>query len=141
MFPAFVAAALAGSATGGASAYAVGSAFPGVVHHLPLVTPRMVAAAHGWLSTEGVHGLNHQAWSGVPYKTFAYQAAHANISFGAFVVQAVFVRGLRFLEIGVILGIIGRAGRRAAPRLYGAFTVLVLTFFTAGLTRVVMHWS
>lgn len=131
-------AALAGTLVGGAVAYAIG---PSMLAHAPLVTGPMREAAAGWLATEGAHGVAHQPWSGVPFKVFGLQAAGAGVALGPFLWQTALARGLRFLEVAVVSAVAGRAGRRAAPRAYGATASVLSAMFALGLVRVVGAWS
>jgi 1-acyl-sn-glycerol-3-phosphate acyltransferase len=138
----FVVAALAGSMLGGAVAYALGT-FAGatVVAHLPLVTPRMQHAAAQWLREDGGWALWHQFRFGVPYKTFAWQAAHNGTGVAQLETATFVVRGLRMLGVGVIFAGLALPWRRWADRLYGAFAVAFGVAFALALARIVAAWS
>lgn len=136
------AAAVAGSLTGGAAAYATGAlAGFGVLDHLPLVTPRMQASAMQRMSEHGAAGILSQPWSGIPFKVFAYQAADAGVSAPGFAWFGLLARGGRLLHVAAIFAGAGWLLRRWIDRLYPAIVVAFTTVFFLGLARVVANWS
>lgn len=138
-FPLLALSAAAGSVAGSGAAHALGAI--GIVPPLPLVTPRMAQQASAWLAGEGARAVDHQPWSGIPIKAFSYEAGAAGVPLGAFVWHTAIARGMRMLAVGAVFALAGRVGRRAAPHAYGAFCIAFAVVFTAGLARVVAHWS
>lgn len=132
-------AAAAGSVTGGALAWWIGAL--GAAPPMLLVTPRMHATAADWLASDGAGAMWRQPWSGIPYKVFGYQAADAGVALGPFAWATLLARGARLLEVGVAFALVGRAGRRVAPRAWGAASVVFTVLFGFGLARVVVRWS
>ncbi|MFN2641884.1 MAG: 1-acyl-sn-glycerol-3-phosphate acyltransferase [Actinomycetota bacterium] len=135
-------AAVCGSVAGGVIASDLGSIF-GVapVAHLPLVTPRMSAAAAGWLNQSHGWALWHQVAFGVPYKAFAWQASARGTGVVSLAAATFLVRGLRMLAVGALLALLGRVLRRVLPRIYGAFVIVFSIGFAIGLAHVVTRWS
>lgn len=146
LFP-LAAAAIAGSMTGGAAAYALGAAGAGgpLLSHAPLVTDRMEIHAAGQLSAEGAPTLLAQPWTGIPFKVFGYQAASSGVGAGSFLLMSLAGRGFRILVAGGLLAAAFWPLHRFVPRLAGlVYTPFALAFalvFGVGLARVVATWS
>lgn len=141
-FPALALAAVSGSVAGGAVAYGLGAAFgSGMLGHLPLVTERMTTRAYGWLSSQGARGVGNQAWSGVPFKAFGWQAAEQGIGFGGFLAQSALARAPRLFASGLAFAAVGTALDRWMDRIYGVLAIVFFTAFGVGLVRVVASWS
>ena len=132
----------AGSLIGGALAYGLGATPLGVaaVEHLPLVTERMTATAHAWLSP-GPRGLLRQPMSGIPYKVFAYQAQPVGNGFLSFIGFSALARGGRLLAVAMGFAGAGLGARRLWPRVYGAFLCAYVACFAIGLARAVHAWG
>ena len=138
-----VLAAAGGTAFGGVTTYLAGRRRPGSGsrRHLPLVQPRMVTAARGWLRAEGARGVWRQPVSGVPIKVFAREAGALGIPLVPFLAWAVGARAARFaLAAG------GAAlARHWMPRAVATHPALLLAgwcvVFGLGLWRTVVAWS
>lgn len=136
-------AALAGSVLGGLASYAAGHAETGrvLLESAPLVTDRMIEAAGSHLRDDGAAALLSQPLSGIPYKTFSYQAAPAGLGAGEFVWFSALARGGRFLAVAGAGALAGKWARPLFERFAPHIAVLYVLGFVAGLLRVVAAWS
>lgn len=100
-----VAACVAGSALGGATA--ISAHRRGLTWPLPLVTPRMRAKVAAWLE-RGAFGLVHQPLAGVPYKAFVVEGSKRGFGRLEWMVWTVVFRGLRMASIAAIAGAASR---------------------------------
>jgi membrane protein YqaA with SNARE-associated domain len=73
------------------------------VDKLPYIQPAMVGQVKQWFNTQGIFGLIHQPFSGVPYKVFTHLAPHYHFFFLAFLVFAILVRISRYYFAYVLL--------------------------------------
>jgi hypothetical protein len=96
----------------------------------------VVAAAQ--LQLEGVRGVRHQPWSGIPVKVYAAEAGRQRDAAAAFAAAAAEARAVRLVEVALLVGAVARL---LPPRLYAAVACVAVTVFAAGLARVVEHWS
>lgn len=132
--------ASAGSVAGGLVAYWIASRGRGPVpiDALPLVGPKMVAAAQSWLAADGARAVMRQPLSGIPYKVFAYLSGDAGIGLGGFVLFSAIARSLRIVFFaGVAAGIGAFGGERVWSRWYDLFIGTLLVLFAIGLIGVV----
>jgi 1-acyl-sn-glycerol-3-phosphate acyltransferase len=133
---ALVAAALVGTVVG--CTLAVSLAGAGLAAPALLTTPRMHVVAAGQLAREGVAGVRHQPWSGIPLKVYAVEEGRHQPQLLMFALTAMKVRAMRFVEVTLALGGLARLLPR---RCYAAVSLTAVTVFAAGLTQVVAHWS
>lgn len=64
---------------------------------LPYIQPGMITQTKTWYSQEGLLGLAHQPFSGVPYKVFTHLAWQYDFFILWFIIMAVLVRIIRYL--------------------------------------------
>ncbi|MDQ3956705.1 MAG: 1-acyl-sn-glycerol-3-phosphate acyltransferase [Actinomycetota bacterium] len=140
-FVPLAAAAVAGSAAGGALAHVLATAGAGeaVMGAAPLLTDKMAWAAEKWLGAEGAAGLVHQPLSGVPYKAFALQSGSVDLV--AFTWFTVVFRGARFAAVAAVFAAGGAGARGRVERAFPVLLAVYAAVFTISLFRVVASWS
>lgn len=131
-------AAAVGSVIGGVLAWQL--AVADVAVPAPLTTPRMHAVASGQLASQGAAALEHQPWSGIPYKVYAAAAGSTRVPVGGFVAQSALHRGGRILGVGLVMTALAALLSRWR-RCYAVWVVGVVGVFAISLAQVVASWS
>jgi 1-acyl-sn-glycerol-3-phosphate acyltransferase len=137
--PRLALAAAAGSVAGGLVAYSLGAV--GVQPPAPMTSPRMHAAAAQQLAADGPSALRHQPFNGVPYKVYGVAAGRAREPLAPYVGWSLAVRGGRIVGVGLLLALVGLAGRRFFSRWYSAYLAWFAATFSALLRQVAAGWS
>lgn len=108
---------------------------------LPFVRPKMIDQVHVWYDKNGIWGLLHQPFSGVPYKIFTHEASLYHFFIPAFILVAVAARMVRYL----VAYYVTKAGypllHRFVRKHYAWLFVVAILIFTMLLLRVVQIYS
>lgn len=137
-----VIASLIGSGCGGVMMYIFSKKdLVGDLTKLPLISSRMVAQCHAWLSSEGSKGVRHQALSLLPFKVFAATAAQLDLPLFRFLMWALLVRGLRFLVVAILSATGGTLFPNLVKNHGWLLSLLWAVVFSAGLALSVRKWQ
>ena len=131
----FAAAAVVGSAVGGATAmtaYRQGLRWP-----LPLVTPRMRSKVATWLD-RGAVGLVYQPLTTVPYKVFVVEGGGRCLGLAAWTLWTVVFRGARMSGVAVLAVVASGLVGAIAPA--GIVANVRLALLGVGLVLFLMGW-
>ena len=105
--------------------------------HLPFVRPKMLDQVNSWYDQNGIYGLLHQPFSGVPYKVFVHQAEYYHFSLIVFIVLAVVVRMFRYFIAYEVTKAAYPLFHRFVRRHYAVLFLVAIALFTLLLRRVV----
>ncbi|MCA9325898.1 hypothetical protein KDA23_07645 [Candidatus Saccharibacteria bacterium] len=108
---------------------------------LPYIRPKMVQQVTEWYDQQGVLGLVHQPFSGVPYKVFTHVASDYHFFIVAFLVVAVIARMVRYLVVYEATKALYPLLHRYVRKHYAWIFVLAVAIFTGLLLRVVSIYS
>lgn len=109
---------------------------PATIAKLPYIQPAMVTQVQHWYTEQGIWGLMHQPFSGVPYKVFTNLAPSFHFSVIAFLVLAVVLRLFRYIVVyGVGIGAYPLL-HKYVYRHYVYLYIGVIALFTLLLLRV-----
>jgi len=132
--------ALAGALAGGVVVYLLGlrhqAALLALYDHLPAIGHGLIAQVSGQLQSLGAAGVVVGGFTGAPYKLYAAQAASAGMDLPLFLAASVLARGLRFVLVAVVVGLVARV---LAARLGNRTTRWVLVAFW--LLFYAWYWS
>lgn len=108
---------------------------------LPYVRPKMLEHVHGWYDEQGVWGLLHQPFSGVPYKVFTHEASNYQFFIPLFILIAVIARMVRYLVVYEATKALYPLLHKFVRRHYAVLFVVACLVFTGLLVRVVRIYS
>ena len=109
--------------------------------HLPYVRPKMLEHVHTWYDQQGIWGLLHQPFSGVPYKIFTHEAADYHFFIPLFLLVAVTARMVRYLVVYEATKALYPFTHKFVRRHYGILFIVACLVFTGLLVRVVRIYS
>lgn len=103
---------------------------------LPYIRPGMITHVQHWYQTQGVWGLAHQPFSGVPYKVFTHLAPNYHFFWPAFFAIAILARMVRYLIIYEVAKALYPFVHRYVYKHYLLLFVGAIAVFTAMLLKV-----
>jgi 1-acyl-sn-glycerol-3-phosphate acyltransferase len=108
---------------------------------VPYIRPKMLESVHTWYDRQGVWGLVHQPFSGVPYKVFTHEAANYRFFIPLFIIVAVVARMVRYLVVYEATKALYPLLHKFVRRHYAILFVVACMVFTGLLVRVVRIYS
>jgi hypothetical protein len=112
----------------------------GILAPAPLTTPRMRDEARRHLSTEGVVGVRHQAFNGIPVKVYAREAGLLGLRAPSFGAAVAVERTARIVGTAVVGSVTARLLRAPVRRRYGTYAVGVATVWGVGVWATRRRW-
>jgi membrane protein YqaA with SNARE-associated domain len=107
-----------------------------LVDKLPYIQPAMIRQVRSWFDTQGIFGLIHQPFSGVPYKVFTHLAPNYHFFFITFLIFAILVRISRYYFAYVLLSSIYPVLHKYVYRNYVILFLVATFIFSVLLLRV-----
>jgi membrane protein YqaA with SNARE-associated domain len=112
----------------------------GILAPAPLTTPRMRDEARRHLSTEGVVGVRHQAFNGIPIKVYAREAGLLGLPAPSFGAAVAVERTARIVGTAVVGSATARLVRAPVRRRYGTYAVGVAAVWGVGVWATRRRW-
>ena len=106
----------------------------------PLTTPRMRDEARRHLSTEGVAGVRHQAFNGIPIKVYAREAGLLGLPSPSFGVAVAVERTARIVGTAVVGSAAARLIRAPVRRRYGTYALVGAAVWGVGVWATRRRW-
>ena len=136
--------AVAGASAGGLVLYVLAAGMPydqviEYLKHVPGIRQREVETVVRQVQELGVLSFFAGSFTGVPYKIYAAQWSHLNMSVAVLVGITILARGLRFLTSMILAGIVCAIGRRVSKRWEASksaiFILVWLVFYVIYFSR------
>jgi membrane protein YqaA with SNARE-associated domain len=130
--------ALMGALAGGIVVYGMGQRHEATLlalyDRLPAISHASIARVASQLESLGGSGMVLGGFTGAPYKLYAAQAASAGMGLETFLAASALARGLRFVLVALLVGLIARmltakAGNRTARWILVVFWILFYAWY------------
>jgi hypothetical protein len=92
------------------------------------------------LSTEGVVGVRHQAFNGIPIKVYAREAGRLGLPWPAFGAAVAVERTARIVGTAVVGSGVARLVRAPVRRRYGTYALAVAAVWGVGVWATRRRW-
>lgn len=111
------------------------------VAHAPYIQPAMFDQVKAWYGRQGVFGLVHQPFTGIPYKVFVAVAAQLHYNVVVFVAVAMVVRMCRYILAYVVFISIFPALGPYVRRHYVSLSLMAIFIFSALLAAIYRRYG
>lgn len=108
---------------------------------LPYIREGMLTQVHHWYDLQGIWGLAHQPFSGVPYKVFLHAAPSYDFFIPLFLLVAIAARIVRYVVVYEATKALYPLLHRFVRKHYARVFILAVAIFTPLLMRVVAIYS
>ena len=112
----------------------------GILAPAPLTTPRMRDEARRHLSAEGVVGVRHQAFNGIPIKVYAREAGLLGLPAPSFGVAVAVERTARIVGTAMVGSAAARLIRAPVRRRYGTYAIAGAAVWGVGVWATRRRW-